>query len=146
MLYDLPITALDAAHFETKSANSDTAEASTTTPQGQTARRYRKRRTPSDRLREAVILLAEGRGELLTHAEKPWSSVTFAGTRHEITLEFEGADAVAAGEDFIQNLPEHEFHIPGQLVADATITEVDQQFGAEERLEIQATLLLLEDV
>jgi hypothetical protein len=45
----------------------------------------------------------------------------------------------------IERLPDYEFAIPRQLVADATITKVDHRFGAMERLEVTAVLLLLEE-
>lgn len=128
--------------FETKSADAPAREG---VRARQIARRYRPRRSTADRLREAVLLLAGGKGQLLSHEEKPWSSITFSGTRHEVTLEFDGAEACVAGEDFIANLPEHEFTIPGQLVADATIREVDHHFGAHERMVVTAVLLLLEE-
>ncbi|MGB7419630.1 MAG: hypothetical protein WA918_10670 [Erythrobacter sp.] len=108
--------------------------------------RYRPRRTTSDRLREALSSLARNQGQFLTHEEAPWSSITFSGTRHEITLAFEGAEAVAAGETFIAALPEHEFTVPGQLVADADVREVEHRFAAEERLVVTCVLLLLEEV
>jgi hypothetical protein len=60
-------------------------------------------------------------------------------------MEFCGIDAVACGEDLIERLPDHEFAIPGQLVADATIAMVDHRFGAMERLEVTCVLLLLEE-
>ena len=110
------------------------------------ARRYRPRRTVGDRVREAVLALAKSRASLLDYKEKPWSSITFTGTRHEMVLDFEGAEAVEVGEAFIADLPEHEFTIPGQLVADATIREVDHRFGSEERMLVTAVLLLLEEV
>ncbi|NJO43520.1 MAG: hypothetical protein HC865_23790 [Cyanobacteria bacterium RU_5_0] len=91
------------------------------------------------------MTLTGGAGTLITHEEKPWASITFAGTRHEVVLEFCGADAVVGGEELIERLPDHEFTIPGQLVADATITQVDHRFGAMERLEVTAVLLLLEE-
>ena len=87
-----------------------------------------------------------GAGTVLGHEEKAWASITFAGTRHEMVLEFCGAEAVAAGEELIERLPDHEFTIPGQLVADATITAIDHRFGAMERLQVTAVLLLLEEV
>ena len=89
--------------------------------------------------------LSGGQGDLITHEETTWTSITFAGTRHEVTLEFTGEVAVEVGEEFIIALPEHEFTIPGQLVADATIKEVDHTFGAQERLVVTAVLLLLEE-
>lgn len=109
------------------------------------ATRYRPRRSLADRVREAVLMLAKGKGYLISHEETAWASITFSGTRHEILLEFKGRDAVEVGEELIANLPEHEFTIPSQLVAEATVTEVDHQFGAEETLTVTAVLLLLEE-
>lgn len=112
----------------------------------QTARRYRTRRTTADRVRDALIRLTEGRASLLTHEEKAWASITFSGTRHEVMLDFDGKEAVEVGEEFIANLPDHEFSIPGQLVAEATIREVDHRFaGEDERMVVTAVLLLLEE-
>jgi hypothetical protein len=105
----------------------------------------RARRSLADRVRSALLLITGGSGTILSHEEKAWASITFAGTRHAVVLEFCGAEAVAAGEELIEHLPDHEFAIPGQLVADATITKVDHRFGAMERLEVTAVLLLLEE-
>ena len=105
----------------------------------------RVRRTLADRVRAGLMEITGGTGTVLAHEERAWASITFAGTRHEVVLEFCGADAVAAGEELIERLPDHEFAIPRQLVADATITKVDHRFGAMERLEVTAMLLLLEE-
>lgn len=105
----------------------------------------RTRRSNADRVRSAVKALCGGHGAVLTHEEKAWASITFSGSRHELVIEFCSAEAVAAGEELIERLPDHEFAIPGQLVADATITKVDHRFGAAERLEVTAVLLLLEE-
>lgn len=105
----------------------------------------RIRRTLADRLREALAELAQGRGQVLTHSETPWASVTFSGTRHRIELAFEGTEAVEAGECFIALLPEHEFAVPGQLVADVAVIEADHRLAPEPRLTIVAELLLLEE-
>ena len=132
---------LTDALLETKSA--DPIGVPSPTPRG---RRYRPRRTTADRVREALLMLAEGRASLLSHEEKAWSSITFSGTRHEVMLDFDGKEAVETGEDFIANLPDHEFRIPGQLVADATVREVDHRFGGDdERMVVTAVLLLLEE-
>jgi hypothetical protein len=106
---------------------------------------FRPRRTVADRVRAALQGLADGEGTMLSHDETAWASITFSGTRHEMVLEFCGADAVAGGENLIEHLPDHEFTIPGQLVADATITAVDHRFGAMERLQVTAVMLLLEE-
>lgn len=105
----------------------------------------RARKTTADRLREALFQLSGSCAKCVKHEESAWSSITFSGTRHEVTLVFEGASDVANGEEFMEALPEHEFTIPGQLVADASIREVDHRFGMHERLEVTAVLLLLED-
>lgn len=105
----------------------------------------RARRTTADRVRAALRVLTGGLGTVLSHDEKAWASITFSGTRHEVVFEFCGAEAVAAGEELIERLPDHEFAIPGQLVADATVTAVDHRFGAMERLQVTAVLLLLEE-
>ncbi len=133
----------EASLIETKSAElpDDTAS----DRQRRLARRYRPRRTTADRLREALIVMCRGQADVICHEETPWASITFEGTRHEITLAFAGSEAVAAGEEFIAELSEHEFRIPGQLVADASVREVDHRFGAQERLEVKAVLLLLEE-
>lgn len=106
---------------------------------------FRPRRTTADRVRAVLAGLAGGHGTVLAHEEKAWASITFSGTRHQVVLEFCGPDAVAGGEELIERLPDYEFALPGQLVADATITAVDHRFGAMERLEVTAVLLLLEE-
>ncbi|MEM7703578.1 MAG: hypothetical protein AAF251_16690 [Pseudomonadota bacterium] len=133
------------APIETKSADTPIG-ARTDAPEKPRPLRYRPRRNTSDRLRDALLTLANNQGAITNHEEAPWSSITFTGSRHEIALEFEGHDAVEAGETLIAELPEHEFSIPGQLVADASVREVDHRFGADEQLNVTCVLLLLEDV
>lgn len=102
------------------------------------------RRAPADDLRDALLELAQGQGTVRTHGEKSWASVTFAGTRHRLALLFDGAEAVEAAERFIALLPEHEFAIPGQLVADATVTEVDHRLDPPV-MTVRCELLLLDE-
>ena len=109
-----------------------------------TARRH-SRRTPWMPLLSALLELAGGRAELVRHAERSWASVTFSGTRHTIVLAFAGIEPVAAGEQFIDALPDHEFTIPRQLVADAAVLRVDQTMLPEPRLEVEVELLLLDE-
>lgn len=107
--------------------------------------RRRGCRRPWLALLSAVMRLAGAEANLLRHAERPWASVTFSGTRHTIALSFSGAAAIADGEAFIAVLPEHEFTIPGQLVADATVTSADHELLPEPCLTVEIELLLLED-
>jgi len=135
----------ETAQVEFKSADAPMTD-TPSAPSKPLPPRYRPRRSTSDRLRDALLALADSAGELTRHEEAPWSSITFNGTRHEVAIEFTGHPAVEAGETFIAQLPEHEFRIPGQLVADASVREVDHRFGAQERMVVTCVLLLLEDV
>lgn len=105
----------------------------------------RAARRPWLRLLNAVLQLAGGRAELVSHCERAWASATFSGARHTIVLAFEGADALADGERFIDALPEHEFAIPGQLVAEAAIVSVCHEAQPRARLCVEAVLLLVEE-
>lgn len=104
----------------------------------------RARRVRQRLIRE-VMALAGSRAELVHHIERGWASVTFAGTRHVPTLVFAGQEAVEDGERFIASLPEHEFAIPTQLVAEATVLAADHATLPEPRLTVEAALLLLEE-
>jgi hypothetical protein len=105
----------------------------------------RASRRPWLQLIDAVMTLAGGGAELLRHAESGWASVTFAGTRHRLVLAFAGAEPVAAAERFIVALPDHEFAIPRQLVADAIVVSVEHSLLPAPRLVVEIELLLLED-
>jgi hypothetical protein len=105
----------------------------------------KRHRLPSDTLRRALLELADNQATIIDHKERSWASITFAGTRHQLDLVFEGAPAIEAGERFITNLPDHLFDIPGQLVADAAVISVDNQLGPEPRMQVCAEVLLLEE-
>lgn len=108
------------------------------------ARQYGKR-GPWLPLVSALMELAERKAELVHHSERNWASATFSGSRHEVVLSFTGAEAIAAGELLIEALPEHEFTIAGQLVADAAVIATAHTALPEPRLEVTTELLLLED-
>lgn len=98
----------------------------------------------SNALRHQLHALTSGKGEMLFHAERAWASATFKGTRHTLNYVFEGAAAVEGGAALIDVLSEHEFTIPGQLVADAAVTESLRSFNPP-RLAVEVELLLLEE-
>lgn len=104
-----------------------------------------KARRTRQHLIEAIMTLAGHQAELAHHVERGWASVTFSGARHTLSLVFSGAEAVAAGEDFIAALPDHEFAIPRQLVADAVVVCADHALLPEPKLSVEIELLLLED-
>jgi len=97
-----------------------------------------------DRLVEAVMALADGHGEVVEHKARSWASITFSGTRHQLVIDFEGTEAVEAGEELVARLEDHEFSIPGQLVADAAIRAVEH-VPSTGSLIVHAELLLLEE-
>ena len=96
-------------------------------------------------LLSALLRLSGDKGELLRHAERAWSSATFSGTRHTVLLSFFGDGAIAAGEAFIEAVPEHEFTIARQIVADASVVAVVHEGPPDPRMTVEVELLLVED-
>jgi hypothetical protein len=103
------------------------------------------RREPWLRLLSQVLQLAGPGAEFLGHEERAWSSATFSGSRHTILLAFEGVDGVVRGEAYVTALPDHEFTIARQIVADATVVAVENLLVPTPRMTVEAELLLLED-
>ena len=54
---------------------------------------------------------------------RPWSSATFDGERHRLELRLHGtaADIGDALERLLERLPDAEFDLPGQIVAEAKL-------------------------
>lgn len=105
----------------------------------------RTRRSTGERLHAALNALTSEHGSIQQHDERAWASITFSGARHRLRIVFEGASAVEVGESFVAVLPEHEFTIPGQLVADATIISVEHALLPEPQMVVECELLLLID-
>jgi hypothetical protein len=101
-------------------------------------------RGPWLRLLSELLDLAGPGAQFVRHAETPWSSVTFTGSRHVVVLAFEGLEAVLAGEAYVAALPEHEFTIAGQLVADAVVVAVEHRVLPVPGMTVEAELLMLE--
>lgn len=96
-------------------------------------------------LLSAVLGLAGKDAEFVSHAEKPWFSATFAGSRHTIALAFTGNEAVAGGETFIDEVADHEFTLARKLVADARVTQVDRTAVPQAQLAVTLEFLLLDE-
>jgi len=108
--------------------------------------RIKGMRGPWLTLLNQVLALAGPEARFERHVEKAWSSATFSGARHTIVLHFAGEDGIARGEALIAALPDHEFAIPGRLVADAAIIAVDhRQEGPAAAMTVEAELLLLDE-
>ena len=106
---------------------------------------HRRHRGHAGRLEAALIALAGGHGRVLDHRERNWASITFAGTRHTLRMAFDTPRAIEGGESLIADLPDHEFALPGRLVADATVSEVEHTLEPAPRLVVTCELLLLDD-
>lgn len=92
-----------------------------------------------------VLALAGPLADFRHHAERPWNSATFSGSRHTIVLDFADQGGIDAAEALIAALPDHEFTVPGQLVADATIAAVGHDAGPPPRMTVEVELLLLDE-
>jgi hypothetical protein len=103
------------------------------------------RRDPANRLLGALHELAGGHAAVLRHEERAWASITFAGSRHTLSLRFAGEPGITAGEAFIAALPDHEFAIPRRLVADAAIVAARHALLPEPSLEVDCEVLLLDE-
>ena len=111
----------------------------------QTKPARRARRTAADRLRDAILALSDHHAQIVAQSERAWASITFAGARHTFSLIFAGEAAVEAGERFVANLPDHEFSLSGQLVADATVSEVEHRMVPSPRMIVTCEVLMLEE-
>lgn len=81
----------------------------------------------------AAILREAAPALLIASRDRPWASATFSGARHWFTLD---VPADLAG-DIVCALPEAEFALPGQLVADLAVT-ARQPMGPMVRLSVEA--------
>ena len=99
------------------------------------------RRDAGDMLAEALLEQAAG-GACVARTGTRWASATFTGMRHEITLQFTGADDVARGAAMAVVLDVHEFTLRGHIVADICVARCEN-CGSELLLEIEA--LTVED-
>lgn len=81
------------------------------------------------RLIAATLAVAGPQAELIGAHEREWASATFSGARHRIELRLwlDGPDARLAPA--LLALPDHEFELPREIVADCTIA-----FGAREAM------------
>lgn len=94
---------------------------------------------------QQVLQLAGPEAQLMHHAERAWSSTTYSGAYHTFRLSFANPAAITAGEHFIATLPDHEFALPGRLVAKATIVSAEHSLIDGPLLRLEAELLVLDE-
>lgn len=81
------------------------------------------RHDPATALIRALLTLAAGHATLEEHRGTSWASATFSGMRHVMQLRFDGDQGVQTADWLARILPEHEFSISGQIVADIAIAD-----------------------
>jgi hypothetical protein len=92
-------------------------------------------------LHKQLLDLAGDGAELCDHREAPWASITFEGSRHKLRVLFSGDQAEAASARFIAALREHEFAIPGHVIAEATTGEAEWYSGVDAIVPVELLLL-----
>ncbi|MEZ5707883.1 MAG: hypothetical protein R3E02_00670 [Blastomonas sp.] len=101
-------------------------------------------RDPATALIRTMIELSGGAARLEEHGGRSWASATFAGMRHSMRLSFAGA-GVSRGEWLASILPEHEFTLPGHILADIAIVEMHRREEGEPALTLEIEALTVED-
>jgi len=64
-----------------------------------------------------------------TLAVTDWASVTFVGARHCLRVHLEGPGAVGAAADFLGDLGERHYPLPGHIVADIALLSEERRDG-----------------
>lgn len=73
-------------------------------------------------LRALQALLPDA--QITVSALRDWRSMTFNGQQLFLSARMTGEDVHQRARIFSEQLPEHEFAIPGQLVADASVVAI----------------------
>jgi hypothetical protein len=74
--------------------------------------------------------------------QRPWYSLTFAGTQICLSIELSGDHRLSIAKCFREALPKQEFDLPKQLVADIAVTD---QISAMASITLIVDTLLLDD-
>jgi hypothetical protein len=84
-----------------------------------------QRRDCHGRLLAAIEAIA-GEGTSIDHAGmRPWCSATFIGAQHCILLRMSDVGSVEQSEAMATRLREAEYLLPGHIVADVAVDEID---------------------
>lgn len=74
-------------------------------------------------LSKALLALLPG-AEIASRKQTPWHSATFSGERVIIVLKLAGDDPAERAQAFAKALPDTEFNLRRQLVADIFVSEI----------------------
>lgn len=92
-------------------------------------------------LARAVVRLLPG-AEVVARQQRAWHSATFAGETVLLALRLDASDGAARVAEFAKKLPEAEFNLPRQLVADIEVRDWRLEDGA---LMIDVAALLVDE-
>ena len=87
-------------------------------------------RTKTRALLHALRALLPG-ADINVLTERPWYSLTFSGTQLCLSVAITDAKMLGEAEILSQKLSEHEFVLPGQIVADISVTWAVVAEGAQ---------------
>jgi len=87
------------------------------------ARLKARPQSPGSLIARQIEALAGNRVSVTMKRERPWASITFAGTRHSFAVDWEGTAKPDVMHNLAKALADHEFAIPGYFVADILVTE-----------------------
>ena len=97
------------------------------------------------KLIRAVLEVCGKGSELVGAHEREWASATFSGARHSLDLMIPANDEGGALPNAIARLPDHEFDLPDEIVADCAVTIGQRHRGADglTRLALRVELLTI---
>lgn len=104
--------------------------------------RHRPRDTAQRLLAQLAILLGPGMELIMAH-EREWASATFSGARHSFAIRLPLSGAAAPAPMALTQAPDHEFELPGAIVADCAVTvqQRTRDSAGQHWLDIQIELL-----
>lgn len=91
-----------------------------------------------------VVLDGIGAEATLQRAdEREWASATFSGARHGLDLSIRLPSADAQPPAFLALLPEWEFDLPGEIVADCSVTLAQRERAPDGSWQLPCRIELL---
>ncbi len=101
--------------------------------------------TTAAKLIRTVMEICGDDSELVGAHEREWASATFSGARHSLDLLIPANDEGGALPDAIARLPDHEFDLMGEIVADCAVTIGQRHRSADggTRLAVRVELLTI---
>lgn len=97
---------------------------------------------PHARLVRQLLKMAGEGSKVEASSGRRWSSATFSGVRHSVSIKLFGPYAHQRANEFAGQLAEAEFRLPGHIVADICL---DGQKLSEDAAWLDVAVLTVED-